>query len=86
MALITLRSPLRQLADGKSEVEVRGSTLSEVLRTLEREHPRLSGWVLDERGQMREHVNVFVNGERGDVTVPVAERDRVQIIQNISGG
>src|SRR5439155_3622678 len=56
------------------------------LRTLEREHPRLSGWVLDERGQMREHVNVFVNGERSTLETPVADRDRVHVIQAISGG
>ena len=86
MAVVTLRSPLRQLADGRSEVEVPGATLGDVLRGLQELHPRLTGWVLDERGAIREHVNVFVNGERGDVTVLVAERDRVQIIQNISGG
>ena len=84
--MVTLRAPLRRLADDRSHVEIEGATLAEVLGHLERAHPRLAGWVLDERGEVREHVNVFVNGERGDVTVPVAERDRVQIIQNISGG
>lgn len=86
MAVVTLRSPLRQLADDRGEVEVQGSTLGDVLAGLERLHPRLTGWVLDERGEIREHVNVFVNGERSPLTTQVAERDRVQIIQNISGG
>jgi len=83
---VTLRSPLRQLADDQGEVEVSGTTLGEVLVALQELHPRLTGWVLDERGEIREHVNVFLNGERGDVSRPVSDRDRVQIIQNISGG
>ena len=86
MAVVSLRSPLRQLADGKGELEIDGSTLGDVLTRLEETHPRLTGWVLDERGEIREHVNVFVNGERSSLDVPVAGGDRVQIIQNISGG
>jgi molybdopterin synthase sulfur carrier subunit len=86
MAVVTLRSPLRQLAADNGRVEVSGSTLGEVLADLLRRHPRLTGWVLDERGEIREHVNVFVNGERGTLQAPVRDRDRVAIIQNISGG
>ena len=86
MAVVNLRSPLRQLAEGRSEVEVPGATLGDVLAGLIRLHPGLTGWVLDEQGEIREHVNVFVNGERSGLSVPVGDRDRIQIIQNISGG
>ena len=86
MAVVTLRSPLRQLADDRGEVEVPGATLGDVLAGLVELHPRLTGWVLDERGEIREHVNVFVNGERSGLSAEVGERDRVHIIQNISGG
>ena len=60
MAVITLRSPLKQLAGDRSRLEIPGETLGEVLTGLEREHPKLVGWVLDEQGHIREHVNVFV--------------------------
>jgi molybdopterin synthase sulfur carrier subunit len=86
MATVTLRSPLRRLAGDRSEVVIPGSTVSEVLTHLEQKHPKLSGWILDERGEIREHVNVFVNGDRATLDAAVADRDRVHIIQAISGG
>lgn len=86
MAIVTLRSPLRQLADDRGQVDVPGETLGDVLHGLVGMHPRLAGWVLDERGEIREHVNVFVNGERSVLDATVGDRDRIQIIQNISGG
>jgi photosystem II stability/assembly factor-like uncharacterized protein/molybdopterin converting factor small subunit len=86
MAVVTLRSPLRRLADDNSEVRVDGVTLADALNDLQRKHPRLSGWVLDERGDVREHVNVFVDGERATLDTNVGDRTRVDIIQAISGG
>ncbi len=86
MAVVSLRPPLRDLAGGLREVEVEGSTVGEVLRALERAHPRLGGWVLDERGRIREHVGVFVNGERVDAGTSVAGSDRVHVLPAISGG
>lgn len=86
MAIVTLRPPLRELAEGRSEVEVDGATVTEAIRSLERAHPRLVGWVLDEQGLIRRHVGVFVNGERARGEAPVGERDRVHILPAISGG
>ena len=44
----------------RREVTVAGVTVVEVLRELERSHPRLGGWILDDRGQVRQHVAVFL--------------------------
>ena len=64
MAIVKLRAPLKDLAGGSREVAIDGSSVGEVLRELERQHPRITGWVLDEHGRVRQHVNVFVDGER----------------------
>jgi sulfur carrier protein ThiS len=46
----------------------------------------VSGWILDERGQIRRHINVFVNGERGAERTVVESGDRVEVIPAITGG
>jgi molybdopterin converting factor small subunit len=86
MANVTLRGPLKGLAGGRSEHAVDGSTIADVMGALEREHPGLTGWILDERGHVRRHINVFVNGERGADDTPVGRDDRVDVLPAISGG
>ena len=86
MPVVALRAPLRALAGGNAELRLDGSTVGEVIASLQRAWPRTTGWVLDERGLIRAHVNVFVNGERADVTTPVDAQDRLQVIASISGG
>jgi molybdopterin converting factor small subunit len=86
MALVRLRAPLSELAGGKRELQLEGRTVAEVLLALEREHPGTKGWILDERGQIREHVNVFVNRDYGREETAVGESDRLHVIPAISGG
>ena len=86
MAVVVLRHPLRDLAGGNTRVEVSGASVGEALRELEQAHPAMRGWVLDEKGQIRRHVNVFVDGERAGLDVSVAPDSELNIIQAISGG
>jgi len=53
---------------------------------LERSNPRIAGWILDDQGQIRRHVNVFVNGEQAKEDAPLASSDVVQVLPSISGG
>lgn len=86
MPTVRLRAPLKDLAGGASDVRLPGSTVGEVLRSLEREHPKTLGWVLDETGRVRRHVNVFVNGERSDEHVQVGPDDVIHVLPSITGG
>ena len=86
MALVRLRGPLKTLADGRGEHPIEAGTVSELLRELERAQPAVSGWILDERGRIRRHINVFVNGECVDEDAPVGDGDRVEVLPAISGG
>jgi len=86
MPLVRLRSPLRELAGGKTELDIEGNTLGEVIRRLEQAYPQLGGWVLDEQGTLRQHVNLFVNGEQARLEAPVTSSDRIHVLPSISGG
>jgi molybdopterin converting factor small subunit len=86
MAVVKLRSPLRELAGGSSELNVDGSTLGEVIERLEGDFPKLTGWVTDERGSVRPHVNLFLNGERAGLEARVQPEDRIHVLPAISGG
>ena len=86
MVLVSLRGPLRKLAGGNAQLELDGSTVIELLRGLEARHPEITGWILDERGRVRRHINVFVNGERGAEETPVSGGDRVEVLPAITGG
>ena len=86
MALVRLRGPLKRLAGDRAEHAIEGATIAELLRALERDHPATGGWILDERGRIRRHINVFVNGERGGEDTPVGTEDDVDVLPAISGG
>jgi len=86
MPVVRLRAPLSELAGGRRELELDGATVGEVLQALEREHPDMKGWILDERGSIREHINVFVNKDYGREDTAVGAQDRLHVLPAISGG
>ena len=86
MALVRLRGPLKQLAGNRSEHAIEGGSVGELLAALERSNPAARGWILDERGVLRRHINVFVNGEMSEQDARVSDDDRVEVIPAISGG
>jgi sulfur-carrier protein len=86
MAVVRLRGPLKRLAGGRSDHPLAGATVAELLRALEQAQPAVAGWILDERGAIRRHINVFVNGELGSCDTAVGDGDRVDVLPAISGG
>jgi molybdopterin synthase sulfur carrier subunit len=94
MPTVHLPAALRAYADGQRLLAVglagEPATVAGVLEALGRDHPGVRQRVLDERGDLRRHVNVFVNGESvrflDGLATPVGDRDEVWIIPSISGG
>ena len=86
MPLVRVRGPLKRLAGDRSEHAIDGGTVEELLRVLEQAHPAATGWILDERGVLRRHINVFVNGELVEQETRVDAGDRVDVVPAISGG
>jgi molybdopterin converting factor small subunit len=94
MPTVHLPAALRGYANGQRLLAVgvgaEPATVGAVLEALGRDHPGVRQRVLDERGDLRRHVNVFVNGESvrflAGLATPVGERDELWIIPSISGG
>ena len=86
MAIVRLRGQLEKLAGGEAELDVEAGTVNELLTQLEQDHSGLEGWILDERGVLRRHINVFVNGEPADADTELDAKDKIEILPAISGG
>ena len=86
MPTVRLRGQLKKLAGETAEHELDGATVNDLLRALEAAHPALDGWIVDERGRIRPHINVFVNAERAPEDTAVSDGDRIEVIPAISGG
>jgi sulfur-carrier protein len=70
--------------------EVDGATLGEALASVFASRPALRGYVLDDQGGLRRHVAVYVNGkparDRIRLSDPVGPRDRIYVLQALTGG
>lgn len=70
--------------------DVTGSTVAEVLAGYFERHPGVRHYVVDDQGQLRKHVAVFVGGEqvhdRRAMSDPVAPGSEVYVMQALSGG
>lgn len=62
---VNVRIPtiLRTYTGGKAEVPAEGATLSQVIESLEANHPGIAARVLDDGGKLRRFVNVYVNDD-----------------------
>jgi sulfur-carrier protein len=86
MPVVVLRGPLKQLAGDCAEHSVTGASVGDLLAELERAHPAAKGWILDERGVLRRHINVFVNGEPSVQDAHVDPDGRIDVLPALSGG
>jgi molybdopterin converting factor small subunit len=88
--LVRIPTILRTLTGGAAEVSAEGTTLAEVINSVDAAHPGVRGRVLDDDGKLRRFVNVYV----GDEDVRFAEGlqtatpdgTSVSIIPAVAGG
>lgn len=88
----TVRIPtiLRSYTDGAAEVSVDGTTVGEVIRVLDSRHVGIAARIVDDSGQLRRFVNVYVDDDDvrfldGLETV-VVDGATVSIIPAVAGG
>ncbi|HEX7287375.1 MAG TPA: ubiquitin-like small modifier protein 1 [Candidatus Angelobacter sp.] len=91
---ITVRIPsyLAAFAEGRNSLSVESTpgTVRDLLRALWQLHPALQDRIVDEQGEIRQHINIFVDGEairhlQGmDTSVP--QSAEVMVVPAVSGG
>src|SRR6202045_781514 len=90
MAKILIPTPLRQYADKKDSVQLTGSTVGEVLKSLTSEYADLRRHLYNDEGKLRSFVNVYVNDEDirylNKEATPLNDGDTVSIVPSIAGG
>jgi sulfur-carrier protein len=90
MVIIRLPSPLRPYAENQIEVKVAGATVSEALDALVTLYPSLRPHLLNDLGEPRPFVNLFLGDENVNqmqgLKTPLKESDRLMLLPSIAGG
>ena len=88
--LVRIPTPLRLITKGNAEVQAKGDTIDDLVQDLERQFPGLRERLMDEGGELRRFINLYLNEEdirflQGQKTA-LKEGDTVSIVPAIAGG
>ncbi len=90
MAKVRFTSALKRFFPTLTEGPVQGHTVREALENIERTYPGILNYLVDENGELRKHVNIFLRGEliqdRTTLNDLVSPEDELLIFQALSGG
>lgn len=89
-ATVRIPTPLRTATGGAATVETSGDTVGKAIADLEAQHPGIAERLLDDDGNLRRFVNVFVDDEdvrfQEGLDTPVPDGATVSIIPAVAGG
>jgi molybdopterin synthase sulfur carrier subunit len=90
MVKVRVPTPLRRFTAGNDEVAATGDSIKAVLVDLERRHPGIGERLLDDKGELRRFVNVYLNGDDirflSALDSKVKDGDDISIVPAIAGG
>jgi sulfur-carrier protein len=88
--LVRIPTPLRRVTNGVAEAKGEGRDISALIDDLERQFPGLRERLIDESGELRRFINVYVNEEDirflSGKTTGLKDGDEVSIVPAIAGG
>ncbi len=87
---VRIPTPLRRVTSGQDKVSADGNNLAEVINSLDSKFPGIKGRICDEQGQLRNFVNVYINGEdvrflKG-LNTATKSGDEISIVPAVAGG
>ncbi|MYD50213.1 MAG: MoaD/ThiS family protein [Dehalococcoidia bacterium] len=88
--VVRIPTPLRRLTDGQDKVDVEGDSLGNVIDAMNEQYPGIRERICDDQGQLRNFVNVYVNGEDvrflQGLETPMSSGDEVSVVPAVAGG
>ncbi len=89
MATVHFTQNLRRHVDCPTAM-VDASSVNAALEGIFQQHPKLRSYIVDERGSLRKHMTVFIDGElirdRRELSDPVGPESEIYVMQALSGG
>lgn len=88
--MVRIPTPLRRMTNGLDKVEMNESTLSNMIDELESNYPGFKERLIDENGELRYFVNIYVNGEDvrflAGLDTQANSGDEISIVPAVAGG
>tara|TARA_B100001179_G_scaffold226544_1_gene207738 strand:+ start:29 stop:412 length:384 start_codon:yes stop_codon:yes gene_type:complete len=89
MAIVKIPTPLRALTENKTEIQINGKTIIEVIDNLDSLYIGIKDKILD-NGKLKHFVNVYVNGEDiryiDSLETSIDNNDEISIVPAVAGG
>jgi sulfur-carrier protein len=90
MATINFTSALKRFYPNLTSVQIKATTVVDVLNNLDETYPGMTDFLIDEHGVLRQHINIFIGDklieDRNNLSDLVRENDEILIFQALSGG
>ena len=87
---VKIPTPLRNLTQNQDTVETAGPDVASIVETLEGQFPGMRERLLDDGGEIRRFVNIYVNGEDvrflQGLTTDLKDGDEISIVPAVAGG
>ena len=88
--LIRIPTPLRRMTNGLDKVQTEAANLAELIQKLDTDYPGFKARLLDDAGELRYFVNIYLNGEdvrflKG-LQTSITSGDEVSIVPAVAGG
>lgn len=88
--VVRIPTPLRRMTNGQDKVELQAAALSAMIESLEADYPGIKERLIDENGELRYFVNIYLNGEDvrflQGLDTTAAAGDEISIVPAVAGG
>lgn len=88
--VVRIPTPLRKMTNGQAKVEVDSAVLGDLVEKLNSEFPGFKDRLVDEEGELRYFVNIYLNGEdvrfMEGLKTATTDGDEISIVPAVAGG